>query len=215
MKNLNEILKSLESGEKTIVMPENTSSFDLEKLADCLNGYSGITLDLRKTSIEEILAYTFGTKFIGSTADFSKIENFVQCTSLKSVILPETLKSIGKMAFFDCSNLESIILSEGLTTIKTEAFCSCRNLKSITFPDSVINIEDHAFASCNNLESINIPSSVRKIEKGAFLFCVKLKSIVFQDSANWYTDSEYRASVSANELPVKIRKGIAIYKKTI
>ena len=42
-------------------------------------------------------------------------DSFDDCTNLRSVQLPSTLKTIGKYSFYACKNLESIVLPKGLT----------------------------------------------------------------------------------------------------
>ena len=45
------------------------------------------------------------------------------CTSLESVILPESVEEIHENAFYDCRSLSSIVLPEGLIKIDARAFC--------------------------------------------------------------------------------------------
>ena len=42
---------------------------------------------------------------------------FIDCTSLKSVTIPDSVTTIGKSAFYNCSSLESLIIGSGVTTI--------------------------------------------------------------------------------------------------
>lgn len=55
---------------------------------------------------------------------------------ITSISLPDTLKDIGKNAFFNCNSLTSIDLGDGVETIDDNAFYGTR-LTSITFPDSL------------------------------------------------------------------------------
>ena len=47
---------------------------------------------------------------------------------ITEVVLPSTLKRIGKSAFQECVNLESISFPEGLEEIGECAFCNCLSL---------------------------------------------------------------------------------------
>ena len=58
-------------------------------------------------------------------------ECFVNCKSLKSVKLPETLEEIGSRAFLGCSSLASIEIPASVTKIEGAAFYSCSSLESV------------------------------------------------------------------------------------
>ena len=81
--------------------------------------------------------------------------------SLKSVILPKSIASIGNGAFYNCSSLTEI-----------------------TIPSSVTSIGDSAF-SYTAVESILIPKSVETIGFGAFAFCPLKAYSVEVDNANY------------------------------
>ena len=54
---------------------------------------------------------------------------FMDRIDLKKVILPNTLKFIGKKAFYHCDNLEEIVVGGSIKVIEKEAFGNCLNLK--------------------------------------------------------------------------------------
>ena len=68
---------------------------------------------------------------------------------LMSVILPNTIKSIGKSAFTE-SNLKSIKLPVGLERIEQYAFLKCKSLKYVYFPPSPLELGTRCFADCSN-----------------------------------------------------------------
>ncbi len=67
------------------------------------------------------------------------------CTHIKKLILPDTIRVIGRSAFSGCTALEDIQLPEGLETICDDAFRGCSSLKSILLPASIRNV-NNAFA---------------------------------------------------------------------
>lgn len=101
---------------------------------------------------------------------------FFECTSLKSVSLPNTITEICEYAFNGCLNLSSITIPESVSTIGNGAFGWCSSLDSVVFDDGILSIGDYAFLHCK-FEEIIIPESVEHIGFGAFADCTKLTSI--------------------------------------
>ena len=93
---------------------------------------------------------------------------FIGCSNLTSVIIPNTVKTIGIAAFVCCTNLTSVTIPNSVTSIGELAFADCQSLPSVTIPNSVTSIGEHAFDSCQSLPSVNIPNSVTNIGGGAF-----------------------------------------------
>ena len=56
-------------------------------------------------------------------------------------IIPEGITEIGD-TFYNCSSLESVIIPESVKKIGNEAFEGCTSLKSIIIPESVKKIGD-------------------------------------------------------------------------
>ena len=109
-------------------------------------------------------------------------EAFYWCDSLKSIVIPDSVTSIGDYAFYYCSRLTNITLPENATSIGHGAFGYCESLTNIIIPDGVTSIGDEAFNSCKSLTSIVIPNSVTSIGNKAFSFCDNLTSVVIPDS---------------------------------
>lgn len=101
-----------------------------------------------------------GVKTIGESA-FSTMEK-----SLKEVILPNTVTSLGNSAFAYCTGLTKVDIPK-VTKISPGAFYYT-GLKSIAVPEGVEEIGAMAFAYCTNRNEISLPSTVRKIDMTAF-----------------------------------------------
>ena len=78
------------------------------------------------------------------------------------------VKVICKEAFSDCRVLQSIIISNSVTSIGNGAFVGCNSLQSIVIPESVTSIGNGAFYCCKSLQSIVIPESVTSIGTNPF-----------------------------------------------
>ena len=91
--------------------------------------------------------------------------------NLTSVVLPESVKKVGKSTFEQCQSLESIDLS-GVTELDTEnLFTNCYSLKSVVLPDNLTEIGPYMFSNCKSLVSLTIPQSVTVIGEKAFSQC--------------------------------------------
>ena len=99
---------------------------------------------------------------------------FSGCTGLKSIALPEGLKTIGDSAFLCCTRLKSITLPEGVKSIERRAFYRCTNLTSVTFLEGLETIGENAFRNCTGLTSVSLPEGIQTIGELAFDDCENL-----------------------------------------
>ena len=93
------------------------------------------------------------------------------------LIIPDSVTSIGKGAFYYCLSLTSVEIGDSVTSIGRYAFSNCSSLTSVTIPDSVTSIGYGAFDGCTSLTSVTIPDSVTSIGDYAFYYCSSLTSI--------------------------------------
>ena len=80
--------------------------------------------------------------------------------TLKTIVLPETLITIGIGVFKECNNLSSINLEDCVCLIEIgiQAFDGCSSLKEVTIPKSVESIKTYAFSNCSGLEKLTVES---------------------------------------------------------
>ena len=117
----------------------------------------------------EITSFDELQYFIG----LSSIDGFDGCSGLTSVILPNSIMSIGIVAFRNCSGLMgSLIIPNSVTSIGAYAFQYCSGLTSLTIGNSVTTIGVAAFDYCNGfIGALTIPNSVTTIGNAAFYYC--------------------------------------------
>ena len=129
---------------------------------------------------------------------------FSGCKGLKSIILPNSINSIGSSAFqgcislrriglpdslsiiswglFDgCTALEEIVIPAGVVKIEEWAFNNCSSLQSISIPNGVSSLGGRVFYGCSSLKSITIPSGMKRIEGWAFAYCTNLQSLIIEE----------------------------------
>lgn len=76
-----------------------------------------------------------------------------------NTIIPNNVKSIGRLAFYDCDNLTNITIPNSVTSIENSAFYDCDSLESITIPASVTSIGGGTFCGCRNLKNIVVDAN--------------------------------------------------------
>jgi len=102
-------------------------------------------------------------------------------TKVTHVVLPDSIKILGRIAFYGYRSLVSINLPDGIERIEEAAFDGCESLVSLTLPDSVTYIGKRAFACCIKLKNLYIPDGVTEFGESAFYACEALEEIKVPD----------------------------------
>ncbi|MCK9316462.1 MAG: leucine-rich repeat protein [Verrucomicrobia bacterium] len=106
---------------------------------------------------------------------------FSECSGLTSIIIPDSVTSLGRAAFFDCDSLTNATIGNSVTVIGDSTFSTCNNLKSVIIGNSVTSIERAAFYESTSLTNVTIGNSVTAIGSDAFAFS-GLTSIIIPES---------------------------------
>ena len=105
--------------------------------------------------------------------------------------------------FRNCSSLMSVVIGDSVTSIGYEAFAYCDSLTNVVIPDNVTRIGQFAFFSCSSLTSVVIPKSVTSIAD-AFWGCSSLTSITFKGNVEQWNaiqkESVWNDHVPATEV---------------
>ena len=127
---------------------------------------------------------------------------------IESVVIPASVRGIGKKAFAFCSELRAVSFEEGseLESIGNRAFCACDRLLEITLPETLKECGEKAFAYCSHLASIILPEGVEELTDGIFEGCRALNLVSVSDKTRRVGKSAFSACVSLGsvELPESV-----------
>ena len=131
-------------------------------------------VDYVAESIDSTVVLRDGTVGIANYA-------FYNCSSLVSITMPDSVKTVGRAAFYDCSGLMSVKLPGTLEVIEDYTFYRCRSLQLFTLPPMLTSIGRSAFYKCATASVVKdsdteedilyIPSDVQYIGDYAFYNC--------------------------------------------
>lgn len=146
-----------------------------------------VYLNLRKVTVPENKLPNSGLYEMKSLKEVMLPDNletignsaFIYCSNLKDISFPETLVTIEYNAFYH-SGLSEVTFPANLQTISDAAFYECYDLKKVTFPKKLRVIGNNAFLR-SNLSEVILPDSLKTIGNYAFCYCQQLQKIVFPE----------------------------------
>lgn len=139
---------------------DNTSSYEAEE--NKKTGYEFEYEELGDGTISIIGFYSYdegAAVTIPSEIDGKKVSSigfnaFADCTEVKSVTFPSTVKTIDDWAFAGCTGITAVELPANLETIGESAFEGCSSLDRIIFGTKLTVIGENAFAGCTSLKYV-------------------------------------------------------------
>ncbi len=108
----------------------------------------------------------------------------------ESVVIGDSVTSIGNYAFSYCESLTSVTIGDSVTSIGYGAFEYCTSLTNVTIPDSVMSIGGYSFHYCD-FTSVTLGNSVTSIGEYAFCDCDSITSMIIPDSVKSIGDSAF------------------------
>ncbi len=141
-----------------VTVTENTHGFVFEAYGDgyAVAGYTGAETAVKVPSTyknKSVIAIgtgkTNGSKYV--------VDGFANCSTIISVVIPNSVTIINPGAFINCSNLTDVTISDSVTMIRDGAFENCISITELNIPDSVKTIEAYAFLNCSSLQKLTLP----------------------------------------------------------
>lgn len=157
-------------------------------------GCNNITVFSLGNNIKQIPAYLCynksnltGSLIIPDSVTSIGVSAFLGCHGLVSVVIGDSVSHIGANAFAFCSGLISLTLSNSVSTIGMEAFWDCSSLTSVSIPHSVKSIGNRAFSGCLGLTTVNFNADSctfvgTSLAERAFLGCTNISNFTFGDN---------------------------------
>lgn len=159
---------------KSVVLPANVTTVREGAFRNCVR-LQNINLPNVKILENKSFRETDLEKFDLSTVEGMGYGVFFNCSNLKDVTLPQSMKIVPPQTFYCCSSLTKIELPEIIKEIGYEAF-SRTSLRELNLHEGLEIIGYEAFEYCK-LQKISIPSSIERIEYSAFYGLDSLKQI--------------------------------------
>ena len=171
------------------------SAYTVEKIgayafADCSSLQTVDLTSLSATALTEIGDYAFAgcTNLIGENTGKGEEEE---------LLIPSTVKVLGKGMLKDCSSLTNLSL-QGNSDELPDEFCSgCENLQSLslarTLLNSVTRIGKKAFYGCESITSVswsNMPN-LKIVDDGAYENCSSLVQVTFANQVEYIGDAAF------------------------
>lgn len=101
--------------------------------------------------------------------------------TLKSVTIPDSVESIGLMAFAGCSALTEVKLPKSAKMVGFAMFSGCTSLKDIVLTDKDPRIPPSEYRGCDSLTDVVIPENITFIDSYAFAECASLRSVTIRN----------------------------------
>ena len=102
---------------------------------------------------------------------------FSMCRNLSQIKLPNSLETLGGSCFYGCRSLKKIEIPNKITYLPTACFRSCISLEYVKLPNNLIHLDDSCFFRCKSLVKLILPNSLRKIGWNCFEQCENLVNI--------------------------------------
>ena len=172
---------------KKIKIPDSVQSLGKGTFYKCIN----LTQVNIPNGVKTIPGYVSAQGYADETAAAGC---FQDCRSIKNIIIPSSVSTIGESAFSGCTSLSSVFIGSGVKELDKRGFYGCDSLAEITVDEKnanyssldgvLFNKDKTNVIICPNGKkgTYSLPNKVTKISSYAFCNCSGLTSITIPES---------------------------------
>ncbi|PLX32771.1 MAG: hypothetical protein C0604_04750 [Clostridiales bacterium] len=147
-------INGYKGSEKHVVFPKNIVITILHD--DLFKGHAEIESVELPDTVTEIGGFIFdgctGLKSIKLPQNLRSMWQYeFTRTSIEEIEIPGSVESIIPFTFFQSNKLRKVFLNEGTTKISAWAFKECTALTDVYLPSSLSDISDKAFEDCGEI----------------------------------------------------------------
>lgn len=186
-----------------ITIPKNVTSVGAYAFTDCIN-LTEVTINGNLVTGHTMFAVNSSSNTSEAPVEkiifgegVTEINDYLLkgCNFIETIIIPKTLKAIGKESatsgvFESCTKLKTILISDGVDELGNPKYIGNEN--EVTLPEGFEYIGYSAFKNCTSIEKVILPSTLKhfgsKLKNGAysvggyvFSGCSSLTEVVIPD----------------------------------
>ena len=178
-----------------------TIAFNGKKVYNYFQGLNSLETIVLKEGVEEI-----------------ERASFRNCTNVKKIVLPTTLKKVEEDAFYNLFKVEEVHISDVASLLKIEKgnvfsspianakklYLNGTPITEIVVPDSVTEIDDYTFYGAKFLNKIVLNDTITRIGERAFFSADNLNELVFGNSKGLSFGSEAFSAINNESVSVTV-----------
>ncbi len=176
---------------KTITLPASLSTLENEP-------YSGSGIFSGCSALKSILVEA-GNKYFESdgTALYNKTKDTLICfpRGVTDVVVPQSVKTIGRKAFFGCDSLQNIMFDDGVSdlVIEERAFEKCKNINKFVITSAIKEVKYDAFKDAHINQLIITTTRPESFYRTYFLSGCTIETI-YAPASDLSTIKNYKSS---------------------
>ena len=135
----------------------------------------------------------------------SDAETEANNTTLKEIVYPSTMKTLGDCCIGNLDGLETAAIPEGVEEIPYQVFMNCNGIKELTLPSTLKSI-GQAFNGLDDIEKVVIPEGITEIPSNGIYNKKKLASITLPGTLTkiGYRAFAYDTAVKEITIPASV-----------
>lgn len=181
-------------GVKDIYIPDSYEYFESDAFVGCTTIENYFVSDNHKSykSVDGVLyskdglslfSYPYGRRNVYNVVDGTKniLSGAFKSSTVKEVILPESIENIESYAFYMAKQLVKINIPSKITEIKEFTFNTCASLREVDFSEGLEVVGEYAFQHCQLLNTFTFPSSLRELKTSSFEQITSIEHLVLNE----------------------------------